>query len=210
MNSAGNSCNNNWHYIGAPADHPDVLTVGAVDENKNFASFSSYGPNAEGLIKPNIVAQGKNTIVANSNNEVSTANGTSFSSPITSGMVACLWGSNPHKTAMDIKDAIYKSSDKYFNPDNQFGYGIPDYYNALKSLSSDIVFQQTGEFFNFTSDVETKVEYEIYSIDGKVISKGSFYAPFFWEDIRPKSIGNYIIYFMYLDYKVAKKFIVFE
>tara|TARA_B100001758_G_scaffold247889_1_gene268222 strand:- start:20995 stop:22548 length:1554 start_codon:yes stop_codon:yes gene_type:complete len=210
VNSAGNSGNNNWHYIGAPADHLDVLTVGAVDESKNLASFSSNGPNAEGSIKPNIVAQGKNTIVVNSNNESSTVNGTSFSSPITAGMVACLWAANPHKKAMEIKDAIYKSSDKYFSPDNQFGYGIPDYYNALKSLSSEISFEQIGGFFNFTSNIETKVEYVVYSIDGKIISKGSFFAPFFWEDIKPKSVGTYIIKFMYLDYTFSKKFIVFE
>ena len=66
VNSAGNSGNSNWYYIGAPADNYDVLTVGAVDENKESASFSSHGPNVDGSIKPNIVAQGINVVVVNS------------------------------------------------------------------------------------------------------------------------------------------------
>lgn len=210
VNSAGNSGNSNWHYIGAPADNHDVLTVGAVDENEEFASFSSYGPNAEGSVKPNVVAQGRNTVVATSDNKIITGNGTSFSSPITAGMVACLWGANTNKSAFSIKDAIYKSADRYLNPDAQFGYGIPDYYEALKSLSGDLSLYQAGDSFNFTSDSEKEVAFAVYSTDGRVISEGIFYSPFLWHDIKPKSAGAYIVNFQSEGYKFVKKFIVLE
>ena len=206
VNSAGNSGNSNWHYIGAPADHPAVLSVGAVDENEEYASFSSYGPNAEGFIKPNVVAQGKNTVVATSSNEVMTGNGTSFSSPVTAGMVACLWGANPDKSPDAIKLAIYESADRYLSPDAQFGYGIPNYYDAHQSL-----------YYNFIIPVEISImgdiKYSVYTIDGKIIDDGFLYynGP---QDaikiIKPTTAGVYIINFSAEAYSLSKKFIVFE
>jgi subtilase family serine protease len=60
------------------------------------------------------------------------ANGTSFASPITCGMVACLWQALPQKTALEIMDLIRSSSDRFDYPDNVFGYGIPDFWKALQ------------------------------------------------------------------------------
>ena len=206
VNSAGNSGNSNWHYIGAPADHTSVLSVGAVDENKEFASFSSYGPNAEGVTKPNVVAQGKNTVVATSSNEVMIGNGTSFSSPVTAGMVACLWGANSYRTPHDIKDAIYKSADRYLNPDDQFGYGIPSYYNAYQLLNSAINLSQG-------IPINTLIEYKVYAIDGKEMNNGR--TILYNEDsalsfIKPKTAGVYIIHLLADNFELKKKFIVLE
>ena len=210
VNSAGNSGNSIWHYIGAPADNVEVLTVGAVDENEEFASFSSYGPNADGAVKPNVVAQGKNTVIISSSDTVRTGNGTSFSSPITAGMVACLWGANPDKSIIEIKDAIYKSADRYLLPDTQFGYGIPDYFEAFMSFFDDFDFEIFDNDFYFTSNKEVEVNYAIYTIDGKYISKGNFYSPFYWEDVQPKAQGMYIVNFRFLERGFSKKFIVSE
>ena len=210
VNSAGNSGNSSWHYIGAPADAINIITVGAVDENKNFANFSSYGPSSDGRVKPTLMAQGKNTIVATSNDTVMSGNGTSFSSPVTAGMLACLWGSNPEKSNLEIMDAVIKSCDRYLNPDDQFGYGIPDYYEALKDCSDNLNFYISGEYFNFTSSQEERVDFSVYSIEGKLVSKGSFYSPFYWVDIKPKSEGIYVVYFQFKGEEFTSKFIVLE
>jgi serine protease AprX len=206
VNSAGNSGNSSWRYIGAPADNFNVLTVGAVDEDEELALFSSYGPNAEGAVKPNVVAQGKNTVVATFDNEVMTGNGTSFSSPVTAGMVACLWGSSPDKTASSIKDAIYKSADRYLSPDNQFGYGIPDYYSAYQYLN-----------YNFTVPINESISedlsYTIYTVDGKLIDSGILYynnRKDVIKIIKPKTAGVYIIHLIADGFELNKKFIVFE
>lgn len=206
VNSAGNSGNSSWHYISAPADNFNVLTVGAVDEDEELALFSSYGPNAEGAVKPNVVAQGKNTVVATFDNEVMTGNGTSFSSPVTAGMVACLWSSSPDKTAFSIKDAIYKSADRYLNPDNQFGYGIPDYYSAYQYLN-----------YNFTVPINESISedlsYTIYTVEGKLIDSGILYynnRQDVIKIIKPKTAGVYIIHLIADGFELNKKFIVFE
>ena len=132
VNSAGNSGSNSWHYIGAPADADSILSVGAVDENRDFAWFSSYGPTFDGRTKPTIVAQGRNTIVATSDNGVLAGNGTSFSSPVIAGMTACLWQAHPNRTNMEIINAIILSSHLHENPNDSLGYGLPNF--ALAAL----------------------------------------------------------------------------
>ena len=53
-NSAGNSGNNSWYYIGAPADADSILSVGSVNANGLSSSFSSYGPSSDGRVKPTV------------------------------------------------------------------------------------------------------------------------------------------------------------
>ena len=97
VNSAGNSGGSFWQYIGAPADGDSVFSIGAVDGSGNYAGFSSTGPTFDGRMKPNVVAQGQgSTIIDPWTGSVSYGSGTSFSSPITAGMIACLWQANPN------------------------------------------------------------------------------------------------------------------
>ena len=135
-NSAGNSGGGSWQYIGAPADGDSVFSIGAVDASGNYAGFSSTGPTSDGRVKPNVVAQGSgSTIIDPWSGNVSSGSGTSFSSPITAGMVACLWQANPLKTNMEIIEAIQSSATLADNPNDQLGYGIPDYMEANSILT---------------------------------------------------------------------------
>lgn len=136
VNSAGNSGDKPWKYIGAPADGDSVLTIGAVASNGYIANFSSEGPSASGSIKPNVCAQGQQATIISGSGQIVTGNGTSFSGPIMAGMVACLW--QIHKdslTNMDIFHAIEASAHKFQSPDGYYGYGIPNFAKANLILS---------------------------------------------------------------------------
>ncbi len=136
VNSAGNAGTSPWFYIGAPADGDSVFSIGAVDGGGNYASFSSNGPTYDGRIKPNVVAQGKGSAsIDPDDGSVFFGNGTSFSSPITAGMVACLWQANPNKRNTEIMDAIQSSGTLANEPTNQMGWGIPDYVLAHSILT---------------------------------------------------------------------------
>lgn len=137
--SAGNSGDDSWHYISTPADAKDVLTVGAVDLSGNYALFSSTGPSADGRIKPNVASPGENVKVAFPNDTISGSNGTSFSAPITCGLVACLWEAFPDKTNYEIKSAIEQSASQYTTPDSLLGYGIPNFEKAYFFLSGIVI-----------------------------------------------------------------------
>ncbi|MCK5839727.1 MAG: S8 family serine peptidase, partial [Bacteroidales bacterium] len=133
-NSAGNWANDPWLYIGAPADGDSVFTIGAVDSIGNWAGFSSIGPTFDGRLKPNVVAQGKLAVIAHPSGGISQGSGTSFSSPIIAGMTACLWQANPDFNNMEIMQAIQQSANRYDNPNDSLGYGIPDYEAANNIL----------------------------------------------------------------------------
>lgn len=131
--SAGNEGDSQWHYITAPSDSPKVLTVGAVDANGSVTSFSSRGPTYDGRIKPDVCALGKGAIVALGYSEIGAANGTSFSSPITAGLVACLWQSKPTLKPAELINLIKSSASFYNNPNNNIGYGIPNFGNFVNT-----------------------------------------------------------------------------
>jgi hypothetical protein len=130
VNSAGNSGNSAWQYIGTPADGDSVLAIGAVDADGNIAGFSSIGPSFDGDIKPNVCAQGQQAAIINEAGVTVLGNGTSFSGPIMAGMAACLWQAYPDLKNMDIFHSIEESAHKYNNPDDYFGYGIPNFAMA--------------------------------------------------------------------------------
>ena len=139
VTSAGNSgASKSNPHIAVPADAVSVIAVGAVNSSKSRVSFSSIGPSFDGRIKPDAMAQGQAAVVSDALGNIVTANGTSFSGPILAGMVACLWQALPQKTNQQIKDIILKSSDKFLSPNNEYGYGIPDFGLALStSLTSE-------------------------------------------------------------------------
>jgi subtilisin family serine protease len=90
VTSAGNSGNSSNPYIAVPADGISVLAIGAVNSLEVLTSFSSRGPSFDGRIKPDIMAQESSSSLR-SGWKYCNSNGTSFSSPIMAGMVACLW-----------------------------------------------------------------------------------------------------------------------
>jgi subtilase family serine protease len=56
--------------------------------------------------------------------------GTSFSTPIVCGMIACLWQGLPKMTAKQIMNLVRQSASLYDTPNNIYGYGIPDFWLA--------------------------------------------------------------------------------
>jgi serine protease AprX len=134
VNSAGNEGEDPWKYIIAPADGDSVLAIGAIDPEGWPAAFSSYGPSLDGRVKPNISAQGVGVIAAKYDGTLQKINGTSFSGPIVAGLAACLWEAFPTKSNMELFKAIEQSAHLFYAPEEQYGYGIPNFYRAYEIL----------------------------------------------------------------------------
>ncbi|MFI5203831.1 MAG: S8 family peptidase, partial [Flavobacteriales bacterium] len=181
VNSAGNSGNNPWFYITAPADADSVLTVGAVGPDRVYASFSSKGPSFDGRVKPNVATQGFNSQVYWPGNVTGAGSGTSFSSPIMAGMVACLRQAFPDKKNMEIVHAIEQSASHYYSPDSLTGYGIPDMERAYYILNgepiggNDLVVNLLQNLYDYEttlqlySPVTTDVDITLFDVGGKKI-----------------------------------------
>lgn len=127
--SAGNAGASVEHNtLGAPADGLRVLTVGAVDALGLRTDFSSVGPTSDLRIKPDVAAQGLAVLAASSYGPASYArvSGTSFSCPLTAGVVALLLQAHPGYTVDQVLAAVRSTASQAGSPDNLLGWGIVD------------------------------------------------------------------------------------
>lgn len=131
--AAGNDGNNEYYHISRPGDAFDILCVGACSADSLLAGFSSLGPSYDGRVKPDITSQGVATACYYPYNMLSTADGTSLATPVAAGMCACLWQAMPDYTATEMMQIIRESGHLYENPNFEFGYGIPNFYQAYAS-----------------------------------------------------------------------------
>ena len=117
----------------------NAFSVGAVDNSKVIASFSSRGPGGCGFteIKPEVVAPGVNIRSVNKDGGYKTMSGTSMAAPFIAGLVALCRQYNPDATVDEIKWAIIHSCQDLgpLGEDNAYGYGLPDASVILDYLS---------------------------------------------------------------------------
>jgi hypothetical protein len=183
VNSAGNDGGSSWQYIGAPADGDSVFSIGAVNSSGFYASFSSTGPTFDGRTKPDVTAQGQGTTVISGGGNVSQSNGTSFSSPIMAGAMACLWQSAPDLSAQQLRDAVRNTASKASVPDQLYGYGIPNMMNARLLLTTPLISSEIKQSYTLfpvpfsdapwlkSDQKKTEmVTIEILSVTGQLIS----------------------------------------
>ena len=130
VNSAGNSGMGPWKKITFPADAENILTVGALNAEGKNAPFSGVGPTQDGRVKPDVMALGSPTALISGRGTIVRDMGTSFSTPVVAGLVACLWEAFPQKTALEIIRLVRQTSNGYEKPDNIYGYGTPNFWRA--------------------------------------------------------------------------------
>lgn len=134
VNAMGNDGDNGWHYISTPADADSVLSVGGIDPyNNTHINFSSYGPNNNGTLKPNVSAAGY-AVCAKPDGNYTHMYGTSFATPLISGLAACVWQQHPEFTNMQLK--AYLETKGHLAPyfDYAVGYGAPQVFYLKKGV----------------------------------------------------------------------------
>ncbi|HMT12582.1 MAG TPA: S8 family serine peptidase, partial [Ignavibacteria bacterium] len=136
VNSMGNEEQTNPPSIVSPPDGEHVIAVGAVDSAGRIAYFSSNGPPSDGRMKPDVVAMGVDVYAAASYSFTydtagySFDSGTSFSAPLTAGVCALILSAHPELTPAQVMEALKMTADKKDSPNNVFGWGLVNAYNA--------------------------------------------------------------------------------
>lgn len=140
--SAGNEGGTSWKLVTPPGDAPGILAIGSVTGTGLLSSFSSIGPTADSRIKPDLVALGSGTSVVRASGVIGTSSGTSLASPLIASLAAGIWQGFPHLSAAEVRDMLKESGTLANNPNNQMGYGIPNYNvmtTSIREPKSDVV-----------------------------------------------------------------------
>lgn len=99
--------------ITAPGSSKKVITVGSSDLLEGRSAISGRGPTAECVCKPDIVAPGNKIMscVPGKPYSYGVKSGTSMSTPLVTGAIACALEKNPALTNTDIKTMLMNSAE---------------------------------------------------------------------------------------------------
>lgn len=187
--SAGNEGTTSWQFILTPGDADSIITVGSVNSNKLASGFSGKGPNASGLLKPNVCAQGGSVSVIVSSGGIGTSSGASISTPVLAGLTACLMQATPSRKPAQVRTLIESVSDSFATPTMKVGNGVPDFKRALDFVTDvkDLT-DKTQAFYLYpnptsselniavSSAAKTVIDIYCYDLQGKLVLKESMQA----------------------------------
>ncbi|WP_075601798.1 S8 family serine peptidase [Saccharicrinis aurantiacus] len=211
VNSAGNEGDETWRYIISPADGENVLTVGAVDSSNEPSYFSSFGPTADGRVKPDVVALGSSTAIQGLDGNITRGNGTSFSAPVITGFTACIKQALPQLSNQEIITRIKESAHLISNPTEQLGYGIPnfadilDIENSVNTKHSHTTFTTYNNpftnsiHFNAPNSINSDITIKLYNISGTIMRTEQFapHSQLTLNNLNQLSKGIYIAQITY-------------
>jgi thermitase len=133
--AAGNGGNQDKFYPGA---YPNVIAVGATDNNDAKASFSTYGASWVDVATPgvNVYSTFPNhrfTIASQYNRSqgYDVGSGTSMASPIVAAVSALAWSSHPGATNASVRANVETTAEKITGQDSYWAYGR---VNACKAV----------------------------------------------------------------------------
>lgn len=149
VHSAGNSqtaCTGGWSTITASGKSAkNNILVANITSLEAISGSSSFGPVADGRVKPEISSFGTNVLSTYPNNQYGTISGTSMATPGVAGSVALLveryrqlFGNTEAPSAL-IKNTVLNTAQDLGNvgPDYKFGYGRINALEAVKILETN-------------------------------------------------------------------------
>lgn len=120
--------------VTAPGSSRKIITVGSSDLLIGSSAISGRGPTRDCVCKPDLVAPGNKIIACapGGTTPYGVKSGTSMSTPVISGAVACMLEKHPHLTNVELKVMLKETAEDLGLERNQQGWGK---FNGERFLS---------------------------------------------------------------------------
>jgi len=145
-------------------DDDDLIVAGGTNQSDNKAGFSAYGRFVD-VVAP---AVGVYTTSNSSNSSYGGATGTSFACPLTAGLCALIWSTEPSWTPDEVEYILKNGCDDLGDPgiDDIFGYGRINTFGSLELASITLdFFYPNGRPESVSPDGGTTLRVEVSSHD---------------------------------------------
>ena len=122
-----------------PANYPEVIAVGALNESNQRASFSSYGANLDFMAPGTNLTSPTWTASNGTSGYASNINGTSFSAPLVSGLLTRLLSQSPTMTPQQQYAAVSENLNRLSittSRSNTLGFGTVDASAATNRVTT--------------------------------------------------------------------------
>jgi len=145
--AAGNAGNSTLEY---PAAYTNVIAVASTGSGDKKSSWSSYGSYID------VCAPGEGIYTTNVGSGYTTTQGTSFSSPIVSGLCGLMLSLYPYLTLAEIETCLKSNTDDIsaLNPSytGQLGTGRVNAFKTMQCVDAKVASKPTTDFVaNFTT-----------------------------------------------------------
>jgi hypothetical protein len=131
--AAGNAGTGTLDY---PARLSNVVSVAAIDETGNRATFSNYGSGLD------IAAPGDRILTLDANNNIHYLRGTSFAAPFVTGVASLLLSMDGNLTNVELWNILNTTAVQPgggSGPNTNYGWGVVNAWNALNALSQPFI-----------------------------------------------------------------------
>jgi hypothetical protein len=131
--AAGNAGSSTLDY---PARLSNVVSVAAIDESGQRASFSNYGTGLD------ISAPGERILTLDGNNGIKYVQGTSYAAPFVSGVAALLLSMDTNLTNVDLWNILNATAVQPgggTGSNSNYGWGVVNAWNAINALSQPFI-----------------------------------------------------------------------
>jgi subtilisin family serine protease len=130
-----------------------MIIVSATDSNDSITGWSSYGDMVS------VSAPGLGIWTTNSNGSYSSSSGTSFSAPITAGIIALIMSTNPSLDAFQVEKILFSTALDLGSPgkDIYFGHGRINAQAAVNAAKTEtpepIIYDTTPPVVNIVNPI---------------------------------------------------------
>lgn len=169
--------NNGLNVLTYPSACNNVIAVSATNATDGFPTWSNFGPHVD------VSAPGESILTLYGTDLYAYWNGTSFSCPITSGVLALMKAANPQLTNVGLRDLLISSSDDLGASgfDIYYGNGRVNALSAVQAAVNAIVVDTTSPTLAFTtpsngSTVSGNVNVGVNSADNIGVTRVDFYV----------------------------------